>query len=606
MNAKAMKRKEVKKRVLSMLCAATVFMNLFPIPDMSVGAEANYTYDPPTELSIPYDSKNVNSETRTVALFDDAMTVLGTDPVLSKKDVTYKEQRAWLSKNNYLLNDLFLLDDVLKVNYQGVPGSALPEYISSTLKGTYRMRYAKSTGLTGNVYEKTESGEWTNHRFDPIKDGKKDTKYNGNMLNLISKGDLNFSYGLQARGGEEKKSYFVAKKVTKIHASFSAFSNETKRTPTYDRWDNFNMSSNALLFSDEQKYWGSGDSNKSLTFEGKNAFGRVSPVKFRNITVYGRDKQGPKVSYVGIYDQNPVYDSEDEENNRIPEDKEVGFMDWDMKPLTSLGVEDDIENRDVYIALVFDEPVTFRLKEGESIDSFLSNLSLKIETMGISGSSATAASAKFYSYAPSKNTSLPAMIFKYTIEDPNEEVKRGDYYEFRKVKFNSSDNGDLFSHIYDLSGNPMGMSTGGNVTGFEKTLSDKLVVDKRPLKITDVKVTTDGSDSEYVRFGEYIDIEVNLSKEIANVGDFSYFRRGAEDFPLLTLNVLDGDGNPVQLGGGDGHYRNYGMTVTSATGNSAKRTTLKYHLFVGSNRWKMETPGEPIKIKTLEIGRAHV
>lgn len=600
MNAKAMKRKEVKKRVLSMLCAATVFMNLFPIPDMSVGAEANYTYDPPTELSIPYDSKNVNSETRTVALFDDAMTVLGTDPVLSKKDVTYKEQRAWLSKNNYLLNDLFLLDDVLKVNYQGVPGSALPEYISSTLKGTYRMRYAKATGLTGNVYEKTESGEWTNHRFDPIKDGKKDTKYNGNMLNLISKGDLNFSYGLQARGGEEKKSYFVAKKVTKIHASFSAFSNETKRTPTYDRWDNFNMSSNALLFSDEQKYWGSGDSNKSLTFEGKNAFGRVSPVKFRNITVYGRDKQGPKVSYVGIYDQNPVYDSEDEENNRIPEDKEVGFMDWDMKPLTSLGVEDDIENRDVYIALVFDEPVTFRLKEGESIDSFLSNLSLKIETMGISGSSATAASAKFYSYAPSKNTSLPAMIFKYTIEDPNEEVKRGDYYEFRKVKFNSSDNGDLFSHIYDLSGNPMGMSTGGNVTGFEKTLSDKLVVDKRPLKITDVKVTTDGSDSEYVRFGEYIDIEVNLSKEIANVGDFSYFRRGAEDFPLLTLNVLDGDGNPVQLGGGDGHYRNYGMTVTSATGNSAKRTTLKYHLFVGSNRWKMETPGEPIKIKTLE------
>lgn len=602
MNARGMKRKKVNKRALSMLFAAAVFMNLFSIPQKSVEAEATYTYDPPTELLTPYDSKEAkDSDTRKVALFDDAMTLLGTVPDLSKDGVTYQEQRAWLSKNNYLLNDLFLLDGGLKQNYQGLTGSALPENISGTSKGTYRIQYSKATGLTGKVYEKTESGKWTSHRFDPIKDGKKDTKYNGNMLNLISKGDLDFSYGLQARGGEETKSYFFYKKKMEIRASFNAFSNDTKTTTTCYKWENFNMSSNALAFSDNKKFWGSGGAlDEGLYFYGRNAYDRVSPVKFRNITVYGKDKQGPKVSYVGIYDQNPVYDSEDEKENRIPEDKEVGFMDWDLKPLTGIGINDDMVGKDVYIALVFDEPVTFRLKDGESMNSFLSGLSLDLETIGISGSTAQPASAKFYSYAPSKNTSLPAMIFKYTIKDPQEDTQRGNYYEFRKVKFNAKDNGDLFSHIYDLSGNPMGMNTGGTATGFEKSLLNKLVVDMRPLEITDVKVSTDNPDSEYVKFKEYIDVEVNLSKEIANVGDFSSSRKREKDFPLLTLNVLDGSGNPVQLGGGHGYYRNYSMTVTSATGNSAKRSTLKYRVYVDTNRWEMETPGEPIKIKKLE------
>ena len=598
-----MKGKEMMKRALSMLCAATMFMNFFPIPQISVEAEASYTYDPPTELLIPYDSKEAkDSDTRKVALFDDAMTALKTVQKLSNKDVTYGEQRGWLSENNYLLNDLFLLDHGLKINYQGSAGSALPENISSTLKGTYRIQYSKATGLTGKVYEKTESGGWTNHLFNPLKDGKNDTKYNGNMLNLISKGDLEFSYGLQAIGGKEKDSSgLFVEHTTEIHASFNDFSCQMKTTGTFNKWENFNMTSNALSFSSDEKYWGSGGpSDAALYFYGRNAYNRVSPVKFRNITVYGRDKQGPKVSYVGIYDQNPVYDSEDEKENRIPEDKEVGFMDWDLKPLTSIGMNDDMVGKDIYIALVFDEPVTFRMGENEDIDTFLSGLSLDLETIGISGSTAQPASAKFYSYAPSKNTSLPAMIFKYTIKDPQEDTQRGNYYEFRKVKFSSSDNRDLFSHIYDLSGNPMGMNTGGTATGFEKSLLNKLVVDMRPLEITDVKVTTDNLGSEYVKSKGYIDVEVNLSKEISNVGDFSYVRKGEADFPLLTLNVLDGDGNPVQLGGGHGYYRHYGMTVTSATGNSAKRTTLKYHVYVDSNRWEMETPGEPIKIKKLE------
>ena len=43
-----MKGKEMMKRALSMLCAATMFMNFFPIPQISVEAEASYTYDPPT------------------------------------------------------------------------------------------------------------------------------------------------------------------------------------------------------------------------------------------------------------------------------------------------------------------------------------------------------------------------------------------------------------------------------------------------------------------------------------------------------------------------------------------------------------------------------
>ena len=238
-----MKGKEMMKRALSMLCAATMFMNFFPIPQISVEAEASYTYDPPTELLIPYDSKEAkDSDTRKVALFDDAMTALKTVQKLSNKDVTYGEQRGWLSENNYLLNDLFLLDHGLKINYQGSAGSALPENISSTLKGTYRIQYSKATGLTGKVYEKTESGGWTNHLFNPLKDGKNDTKYNGNMLNLISKGDLEFSYGLQAIGGKEKDSSgLFVEHTTEIHASFNDFSCQMKTTGTFNKWENFNM-----------------------------------------------------------------------------------------------------------------------------------------------------------------------------------------------------------------------------------------------------------------------------------------------------------------------------------------------------------------------------
>lgn len=639
MNTKEMKGKEVKKRALSMLCASTVLMNLFSIPGISVEAEASqkyeasevlstttvsgggiygeYTYQPPETLLTSYDvrkeeeskNKEEESKNREVALFNDAMTLLGTDPVLSKKGVTYKEQRAWLSKNNYLLNDLFLLNAGSNQSYQGQPGSALPDNISSTLKGTYRIQYSKATGLTGKVYEKTEAGGWTNHRFDPLKDGKKDTRYNGNMLNLISKGDLEFSYGLQARGGElTKRTSLFRQHRTRIHAIFNAFASATQTTETHDQWQGFNMNTktSALKFSTDKQFWGSGGvSDDGLYFYGRNAYDRVSPVKFKNITVYGRDKQGPKVSYIGIYAENPVYDEEDKKNNRIPEDKEVGFMDWDLKPLTGIGIDDNMVGKEIYIALVFDEPVTFRMEKGEKIAEFLKDLSLNLETMGISGSTAQPASAKFYSYAPSENTSLPAMIFKYTIKDPKTDTQRGEYYQFRKVKFNNSDNGDLFKHIYDLSGNPMGMRTGEKiVTGFEKALLNKTTVDMRPLKITDVKVTTDvkaataSSGSAYVKAGQYIDIEVNLSKEISNVKEFSS-RSGEENFPLLTLNVLDGDGNPVQLGGGHGYYKNYGLTVTSATQNSAKRTTLKYHILIDS-KWKMETPGETIQVKTLE------
>lgn len=85
MKAKTMKGKEMKKRALSMLCAAAVLLSYFTFPEIRVGAEASYTYIPPTKLLTPYDSKDEAGDTREIALFDNKMTVLGTDSVMSKK-----------------------------------------------------------------------------------------------------------------------------------------------------------------------------------------------------------------------------------------------------------------------------------------------------------------------------------------------------------------------------------------------------------------------------------------------------------------------------------------------------------------------------------------
>ncbi len=593
----------MRKRILCMICSVCMVLSTLANSGLTVSAapqqkaSEGYAYEPQTELTVAYDLSDPSAGTRKVTFFDEAETLLAEDENSANflLDKSFGNQWLWLDQNGYLLNDLFAVSGT-PINYQYPSGTKLGTEVYSTKKGRLSVTYGAASGLSRLV--KTSNG-W--QEVEPEKEFSsnsgtedRDTIYNGNALNLLSKGDLSLSYSMKARGGSQSGNNYVFVTTSyQCYAAFNMFGNEKQIDgESYADWHYYGRSKSTGSMTFTGTGWSPLNEAGFMSFYGQSNADRVCPVDFVDITVYGKDTQGPKISYLGIYDQNPVYQEGDAD---IPADKEAGFMNWELEPKT--GVNTEMIGQDLYIALVFDEPVVFdgAWTNDEEKDEFFENLSLDIQTMGLSNSTAQPASAKFYSFAPSENTALPAMIFKYTVQDPEVNPARGEYFEFYKAAFNTSDNADLFNYITDLSGNKMAVGASGIQQSFEKNLNKKTVVDMRPLEITDITVTAEDikEGSQYVGIYSYINVEVNLSKQIANAWELGWAS------PELTLNVVDNYGRPVTLGGSNASSSNYSVITTSATGNSAKRTTLKYRV-IAQPSWEMETPGEFIKVKTLE------
>ena len=595
----------MKKKIISILLVASLMAgNMGDLSGMQVKAAPAYTYEPVTGLYMAYESGNhpATGDSQ-IALMDQSMTMAASDGTFLTTYKDYDSQRAYLEQNHYLLNSYFTLEPDgggATFRYQG--DQILGSSVKGTKKGTYAAGYAAGNGMTGMVRE----GSCV-HTFDPsrewyyatlkrngisvgIEEYDKDTIWNGNTVNMVAKGDVEYSYALEGYSDEITKMDGFAGLYGHKYV-FRGLINALGHGLDVDsmgRFKPFNLKNDrSLQFSSLSDYWTSAQKlqNGGMWFKGYGNDSTVSPVRFQKITVYGKDTQGPKIAYAAVYDRNPVYQKED----TIPEGKAEGFMNWELAPVT--GVSE--AGKELYVALVFDEPVVF--KEG----TVLSDLKLDVKAMGISGSDANPAAASFYSYAPHEKTGLPVMVFKYTV--PKDSSVRGDYYRLTKVVFNDKDNAALFRNITDLSGNAMGLNQSGMQEGFEKNLVNT-VIDLRKLAVKSVSM--DAGDAANVPEGGKLSVTVNLTKEISNR---KKLEKAEENLPVLTLNVKDQDGNYVTIGGTRSvvnskseSFLNYEITDTSDTANSASCLALRFTTQTEKG-WQLEEGADRIRVKSLHL-----
>lgn len=427
----------MKKKIISILLVASLMAgNMGDLSGMQVKAAPAYTYEPVTGLYMAYESGNhpATGDSQ-IALMDQSMSMAASDGTFLTTYKDYDSQRAYLEQNHYLLNSYFTLESdggVSTFRYQG--DQILGSSVKGTKKGTYAAGYAAGNGMTGMVREGSRV-----HTFDPSREWyyatlkrngisvgteeyDKDTIWNGNTVNMVAKGDVEYSYALEGYSDEITKMDGFAGLYGHKYV-FRGLINALGKGADVDslgRFKKFNLKTDgSLMFSSLSDYWSSAKKlqNGGMWFKGYGNDSTVSPVRFQKITVYGKDTQGPKIAYAAVYDRNPVY----QKGDTIPEGKAEGFMNWELAPVT--GVSE--AGKELYVALVFDEPVVF--KEGTD----LSDLKLDVKAMGISGSDANPAAASFYSYAPHEKTGLPVMVFKYTVPTDSS-CKRG-YYRLTKV-----------------------------------------------------------------------------------------------------------------------------------------------------------------------------
>ena len=595
----------MKKKIISILLVASLMAgNMGDLSGMQVKAAPAYTYEPVTGLYMAYESGNhpATGDSQ-IALMDQSMSMAASDGTFLTTYKDYDSQRAYLEQNHYLLNSYFTLESDgggSTFRYQG--DQILGSSVKGTKKGTYAAGYAAGNGMTGMVREGSRV-----HTFDPSREWyyatlkrngisvrteeyDKDTIWNGNTVNMVAKGDVEYSYALEGYSDEITKMDGFAGLYGHKYV-FRGLINALGHGLDVDslgRFKPFNLKNDrSLQFSSLSDYWTSAQKlqNGGMWFKGYGNDSTVSPVRFQKITVYGKDTQGPKLAYAAVYDRNPVY----QKGDTIPEGKAEGFMNWELAPVT--GVSE--AGKELYVALVFDEPVVF--KEGTD----LSDLKLDVKAMGISGSDANPAAASFYSYAPHEKTGLPVMVFKYTV--PKDSSVRGDYYRLTKVVFNDKDNAALFQNITDLSGNAMGLNQSGMQDGFEKNLVNT-VIDLRKLAVKSVSM--DAGDAANVPEGGKLSVTVNLTKEISNRKELE---KAEENLPVLTLNVKDQNGENVTIGGTrrmvndkSGKVLNYEITDTSDTANSASCLALRFTTQTEKG-WQLEEDADRIRVKSLHL-----
>lgn len=617
----------MKKKIISILLAGSLALGALPgnmgnrIGAVAQAAEAekSYEYRPVKKLTLSYEAGNApGTGTREIALLDQNVTLASPEGTFLTKYQDYDSQRAWLSQNGYLLNDFFTLEESggSTINFQGE--KKLGEKIKSTKSGTYSAGYQAGSGLTGLVGTGSDrrsfqpSREW--YYAALLRNGistygteyDQDTVYNGNAVNMVAKGDLEYSYAMEGYSAEVTQMDGFAGLYGHKYV-FRGLINALGHGADVDslgRFKKFNIKNDgSLQFSSLSNYWTSAKKLQGggMWFQGYGRDNVVSPVRYQKITVYGKDTQGPQIVYSAVYDRNPVY----QKGEKIPEGKAEGFMNWDLAPITGVGEA----GKELYIALVFDEPVIF--KEGEDQEPVvdLSTLTLNVETLGISGSEASPAAARFYSFAPNENTGLPVMVFRYTV--PTNSDVRGEYYRFNKVIFNEKDNQALFENITDLSGNPLGSKASGIQEGFEKNLV-KAVVDLRRLDVKSVGM--EAGEAQNVPENAKLSVTVSLTKEIANKEELEK----TDIWPVLTLNVLDETGEYVTIGGEKTRilrkdergnflesFYNVETTETSDSGNSAKSFALRFSALT-KDGWRLEEGADRILVKSLSLGENQI
>lgn len=110
----------MKKKIISILLAGSLVLGALPgnigsrlgAVAHAAEAEESFEYRPVKELTLSYEAGNApKTGTRKIALLDQNMTLASPEGTFLTKYQDYDSQRAWLSRNGYLLNDFFTLEE---------------------------------------------------------------------------------------------------------------------------------------------------------------------------------------------------------------------------------------------------------------------------------------------------------------------------------------------------------------------------------------------------------------------------------------------------------------------------------------------------------------
>ena len=477
-----------KKLTALIIITAMLFNGSLSFTAFAEGAENAYghkiTYSPITQLY---------SNGEPLRLFDAGVTEWGKLSDRITRDGA--ESVKWLQSNSYLLNHF---------------GRKLSGDLSRCLnsKGEWQ------TWITG---PRNVRGWSASLHFDALAD--KESRANGNISGIYDKGDIQYFFSFKVK--TVQTGWGIGKK-----------SNDTGETYALGElvnssgggWKKYNTVGDGPNLG-YQSAWKSAKNLRAISFWAKSDRDARVDSYLSGAMLVGRDIKGPKIASV-----------------RVTADAE-GKIELDNGTVTLDNI-DKLTDRTVYFQVQWDEPVVFKgVSENE-----IKKLSLNVDTIGIDGTSGIIAEAPFLKFAPSKTDGKPVMVFEYKIADPYTDSssvtqERGYFYNFSKVTVSERENNVLWNNIYDVSGNKFAADENGQQPAgkMSAAVSGTSRVDLTPYGIKGIKITKNlDENNTFVQSGELVGITLELNKALSK-------SIKTEDYPVITLNVKDFDGQNVTI-----------------------------------------------------------
>lgn len=551
-----------KRKILSMLLAVCLLLEMLPgmaLPVYAANVGTNtyghsVAYTPATSLytTVAHPSYVAKGGTeyaslQSFKLFDATTSVWGSVPEATRKDKG--KATTWLSNNNYLLNkfgcrnDSSYIVDLGKLFGKVTVFNTSPKIMRRTetklFPGNLQVGFKEGSfhaayNFEGLSWQDTE--ELSPFGKNLYKDAlaKMNDVKTGNIGNMIEKGDIQYFTAFEL-DGYNHSCIFCDSYDTSI---LKIFDKQWKK----QEYQAFNYSKASGPDFGIDKAWYPAKSLKTLYYSGDSGHDEKISAKLTNAILVGRDIAGPRIKSIKVT-------SDKEGKNEIS----GGAI-----TLDNIG---SIADRTVYFQVIWDEPVLFKNLNNNDI----ANLKLKVQTLGIDGTSGMIAEAPFLNFTPKNSDSTPMMTFEYKIPDPytdNSTVtqERGYSYKFTKVAISTTENKDFWYNLQDLSGNKFAADKNGNQPSgkVEYSIDGSPFVDLEPFAIKNIRVTKDKApNKEFVEQGELLSVTLELNKNLGydTIGFYdlrNYFYNGTnyQNFPTVTLNIKDEEGKDVTIAPG--------------------------------------------------------
>lgn len=466
----------------------------------------------------PEDSSYVSRQP--LSLFDakisqwaDVAKAIGNDKAKAK---------SWLFGNYYLLNKFGYRSDDTKLTSPKIlrrpetkifPGNLSVGYKEGSFHATYHFE-----GLSWQ-----DSKAW-NNTTSSYKDAIADMNNSktGNIGNMLAKGDIRYFLAFEL-DGYNHSCIFCSSYDTSI---LKVFGNQYKK----QEFQAYNYTKSGPNFGDE-KAWFNANTLNTLYYSGNSGHDEKISAKLTNAMLVGKDIAGPRIKIIKVT-------SDKEGKNEIP------------GGAVTLENINKLTDRTVYFQVIWDEPVQFLNLNLNQI----SDISLKVQTLGQDGTSGMLVEAPFLSFNPLASDSTPQMTFEYRLLDPytdNSTVaqERGYFYKFNKVVVSNRENLEFWNNIRDISGNKFAANSNGDqpAGSVECALESSPFVDLKPFGIENIRITKDlVPKNEFVEPGELLSITLELNKSLGynTIGtniNSNYFYNGANyaNLPTIVLNIKD-------------------------------------------------------------------